>query len=43
MPYENKTKTTKEPKQDLVLKIHRGNKERVNFSKLSRITKKMYC
>ena len=34
MPYENKTKTTKEPKQDL-LKIHRGNKERVNVSKLS--------
>ena len=28
MPYGNKTKTTKEPKEDLVLKIHRGNKER---------------
>ena len=27
MSYENKTKTTKEPKQYL-LKIHRGNKER---------------
>ena len=36
MPYENKTKTTKEPKQYL-LKIHRGNKER---DKSFRITKK---